>query len=131
MNAPLGHYHRSGQRGFRSLLRYTHGGMRIRARWIWAGLLTAANLLAQSPVSDARYAHLARGVNLTRWFQYGSRIPIATADLDLLRTAGFTSVRIPVAPQYLISDWSSPARIARNLAALDKGIDMFLNAGMA
>ncbi len=105
--------------------------MRIRARWIWAGLLAAANLPGQSPVSDARYAHLARGVNLTRWFQYGSRIPITTADRDLLRNAGFTSVRIPVAPQYLISDWSSPARIERNLAALDKGIDMFLDAGMA
>jgi endoglucanase len=118
-------------RRFSFLLRYTHGGMRIRARWIWAGLLAAANLFAQSPVSDARYAHLARGVNLTRWFQYGSRIPITTADLDLLRNAGFTSVRIPVAPQYLISDWSSSARIDRNLAALDKGIDMFLNAGMA
>lgn len=113
------------------ILRYTHGKMRICARSIWAGLLAAANLLGQSAVTDARYAHLARGINLTRWFQYGSHIPITAKDLDLLRSAGFTSVRIPVAPQYLISAWSSPARIGRNLAALDRGIDMFLNAGMA
>ncbi len=88
-------------------------------------------LCGQSPVSDARYAHLARGVNLTRWFQYGSRIPITAADRDLLLRAGFTCVRIPVAPQYLMYDWSSPRRIERNLAALDQGIDMFLDAGMA
>ncbi|MGA2714481.1 MAG: cellulase family glycosylhydrolase [Bryobacteraceae bacterium] len=105
--------------------------MRFRACVIWAGLLAAANLFGQSPVSNARYAHLARGVNLTRWFQYGSRIPITIADRDLLRNAGFTSVRIPVAPQYLIYDWGSPQRIERNLAALDQGIDMFLDAGMA
>ena len=104
-------------------MRYTHGGMRIPARWVWAGLLAAAKLFGQSPVSDARYAHLARGVNLTRWFQYGSRVPITATDRDLLLKAGFTCVRIPVAPQYLMHDWSSPQRIERNLSDLDKGID--------
>ena len=96
-----------------------------------AGLLATAMLRGQSSVSDARYAHLARGINLTRWFQYGSRIPITTLDRDLLLRAGFTCVRIPVAPQYLLYEWSSPERVERNLAALDKGIDMFLDAGMA
>ncbi len=112
-------------------MRYTLGGMSALARWLLAGLLGTALLYGQAPVSDARYAHLARGVNLTRWFQYGSRIPITTADRDLLLKAGFTCVRIPVAPQYLLYDWSSPQRIERNLDDLDKGIDMFLDAGMA
>jgi endoglucanase len=100
-------------------------------RFAAAALLSCALLFGQSAVSDARYAHLARGVNLTRWFQYGSRIPITAADRDLLQHAGFTSVRIPVAPQYLLSHWASPERIARNLAKLDNAIDLFLGAGMA
>jgi endoglucanase len=92
---------------------------------------SSAGTLAGTSVSDARYAHLARGVNLTRWFQYGGRIPITAADRDLLQQAGFTAVRIPVAPQYLFYRWSTPDRVERNLANLDKAIDLFLNAGMA
>jgi hypothetical protein len=92
-------------------------------------LLAAGLLPAQ--VSDERYAHLARGVNLTRWFQYGGRMPIGEADRDLLKNAGFTSVRIALAPQYLLPHFSKPERIERNLARLDAGIDLFLNAGMA
>jgi endoglucanase len=98
---------------------------------ILATLFSGALLLGQSAVSDVRYANLARGVNLTRWFQYGSRIPITAADRDLLQHAGFTSVRIPVAPQYLLYYATSPERIERNLANLDKAIDLFLSAGMA
>jgi aryl-phospho-beta-D-glucosidase BglC (GH1 family) len=94
-------------------------------------LLTAALLAGQSAVSDARYAHLARGVNLTRWFQYGSRQPIGEADRDLLKNAGFTCVRIALAPQYLLPRFAKPERIERNLTRLDAGIDLFLNAGMA
>lgn len=88
-------------------------------------------LPAQSAVSDSRYAHLARGVNLTRWFQYGSRQPITEADRDLLKNAGFTSVRIALAPQYLLPHWANQQRRERNIARLDAGIDLFLNAGMA
>jgi hypothetical protein len=94
-------------------------------------LLCSAAFALQPSVSEARYSHLARGVNLTRWFQYGSRIPITTADRDLLKQAGFTAVRIPVAPQYLLYRWSTPDRVERNLANLDKAIDLFLDAGMA
>jgi len=82
-------------------------------------------------VSPVRYARLARGVNLTRWFQYGSYIPITAPDRDLLKNEGFTSVRIAVAPQYLLPKWASAETIAKNLADLDRGIDLFLNAGVA
>ena len=39
-----------------------------------AGVLLGGALHAQSStnVSDARYAHLARGVNMDDWFEYGS-----------------------------------------------------------
>ncbi|HWE48658.1 MAG TPA: cellulase family glycosylhydrolase [Bryobacteraceae bacterium] len=86
---------------------------------------------APAQVSDARYAHLARGVNLTRWFQYGGYIPVTATDRDLLKNAGFTSVRIAVAPQYLLPKWATPETAAKNLKNLDAGIDLFLNAGMA
>ncbi len=101
------------------------------ARYCLFALLTVAALAAKTTVSDARYAHLARGVNLTRWFQYGSSIPITAADRDLLQGAGFTSVRIAVAPQYLLPKWASPQRIERNLARLDAAVALFVNSGMA
>ena len=104
--------------------------MRTLVRLSLVCLLTLP-LLAGTTVSDARYAHLARGVNLTRWFQYGSSIPITAADRDLLQRAGFTSVRIAVAPQYLLPKWSSARRIERNLSNLDAAVDLFVNAGVA
>ena len=104
--------------------------MPLLLRLISLLLLVVGVLPAQ--VSDARYAHLARGVNLTRWFQYGGRQPIKESDRDLLKNAGFTSVRIALAPQYLLPHFArQPERIERNLARLDAGIDLFLDAGMA
>jgi hypothetical protein len=94
-------------------------------------VLTPLALPAATALSDSRYAHLARGVNLTRWFQYGGRVPITAADRDMLKSAGFTSVRIAVAPQYLLPKWASERRRTRTLTNLDAGIDLFLDAGMA
>jgi hypothetical protein len=106
--------------------------MRTFARLIPLLLFAVGLLPAQSAVSDARYAHLARGVNLTRWFQYGGRQPVTESDRDLLKNAGFTSVRIALAPQYLLPHFArQPGRIDRNLTRLDAGIDLFLDAGMA
>ncbi|HYA17884.1 MAG TPA: cellulase family glycosylhydrolase [Bryobacteraceae bacterium] len=99
-------------------------------RWV-ASLLLLSGLVQAAPVNPERYAHLARGVNLTRWFQYGSYIPIDEAARDMLKAAGFTGVRIAVAPQYLLPNWAKPAGIDGNLAKLDRGIDMFLDAGMS
>ena len=106
--------------------------MHFRATATLSLLLCAAAFLPlNGQVTDARYAHLARGINLTRWFLYGSPQPIAAADRDLLQHAGFTSVRIAVAPQYLLPKWASPEKIARTLSDLDRGIDLFLDSGMA
>jgi endoglucanase len=105
--------------------------MHTLVRFSLLSLLAMLPLLARTSVSEARYAHLARGVNLTRWFQYGSSIPITAADRDLLKQAGFTSVRIAVAPQYLLPKWSSARRIERNLTNLDAAVDLFVNDGMA
>ena len=101
-------------------------------RGIPAILMLAAFAAAQpSGVTDARYAHLARGVNINNWFQYGSALVITQADVDLLKNSGFTCIRVPVAPQYLLPRWATPAKIATNLQKLDAAIDLFLNAGIS
>jgi hypothetical protein len=101
------------------------------ARLLLFAAAAVATLAAATTVSDSRYAHLARGINLTRWFQYGGRVPITAADRDMLKNAGFTSVRITLAPQYLLPKWASGRRRTRTLTNLDAGIDLFLEAGMA
>lgn len=93
--------------------------------------LMLASMLLQAQVSDSRYGKLARGMNLTRWFQYGSTLKITATDRDLLRNSGFTGVRIAVAPQYLLPKWATEAEIARNLRELDAGIDLFLGSEMS
>ena len=92
----------------------------------------ATLLVAQSTgVTDARYAHLARGVNMDNWFEYPGTLSVSAADVNLLKSAGFTCIRLPVAPEYLLGNWSSASTIAANLSNLDAAIDLFLNAGMA
>jgi aryl-phospho-beta-D-glucosidase BglC (GH1 family) len=98
---------------------------------IIAAVLLLSCCLPAAPVPEERYARLARGVNLTRWFQYGSHQVIDESSRDLLKNAGFTAVRIAVAPQYLLPSWASPAEIAQNLDRLDRGIDLFLDVGIA
>ncbi len=94
-------------------------------------VLTAVAAAQPAGVTEARYAHLARGVNLNNWFQYGSPLVVTSADVDLLKNAGFTSIRLPVAPQYLLPHWATPSKIEANLAKLDAAIDLFLHAGLA
>jgi aryl-phospho-beta-D-glucosidase BglC (GH1 family) len=90
-------------------------------------------ILAQSAtnVSDARYAHLARGVNMDDWFEYGSPLTVGPSDVTLLKNSGFTCIRLPVAPEYILTSFLPASAVAANLTKLDAAIDLFLNAGMA
>ena len=74
------------------------------AAFLLVAVWSAATLSAPTSI-DARYARLARGINLTRWFQYSGLVPITVADRDMLKkvTVLHRAVRIPVAPQYLLS----------------------------
>ena len=61
-------------------------------------------------------AHLARGVNLSRWFRYPADDSahhylnfITDTDLDLLVSMGVTSVRLAVDPRYLHLHWLDEA----------------------
>ncbi len=50
----------------------------------------------------------------------------------MLKSAGFTCMRLPIAPQDLLLNFlGTNAKLQGNLARLDSTIDMFLNAGMA
>ena len=84
-----------------------------------------------SSVPDARYARLARGVNLSGWFQFGGYNPVTAKDRDLLKSAGFTSVRLPVAPENLLPSLATPPQIQTTLKNLDSAIDLFVSSGMA
>jgi aryl-phospho-beta-D-glucosidase BglC (GH1 family) len=99
----------------------------------WLVLLLPAVVGSAQPtgVTAARYAPLARGVNMDNWFEYGSPFIVTGSDRDLLKHAGFTCIRLPVAPEYLLRNWASAFTIATNLTNLDHAIDLFVNAGMA
>jgi aryl-phospho-beta-D-glucosidase BglC (GH1 family) len=113
------------------------------ARYYFALLLLLAGsapLSAQSPtsVTQSRYNNLLSGINLSNRFQCGSQsAPVPTSeDLSLLLGAGFTSVRLPVAPEYLLSDipgssCTSAANIDEHLGNLDAAINLFLKGSIA
>ena len=92
-------------------------------------LALCASLPAQ--VSDARYAKLARGVNFNTIYQYGGSVMIGAQDLDLIKSSGFTCIRLPIAPDYILPSLASSATITSNLAKIDATVDLFLKAGIA
>jgi endoglucanase len=103
------------------------------------GLLVGALPTAAQPdgVSDARFARLARGINLQGWFWYGPGTVEATAehylpgDFAFIRDLGFTHVRIPI-DLGTIMDADSPNLLrADMLAVLDAGIAMANAADLA
>jgi endoglucanase len=88
---------------------------------------------AQLPpgVPAARIAALSRGFNLTSWLEGPApRHP----DMTLLRrlyARGFTHVRLPVAPERLMAEFSEPDEIARQAQELDRAIDELSAIGFA
>src|ERR1039457_6587991 len=68
----------------------------------------AMPLLAQSSgVTDARYAHLARGVNMQTWFLNGSGLQVGASDVSLLKSTGFTCIRLAIYPNTFLPHWVS------------------------
>jgi hypothetical protein len=91
-------------------------------------------------VSEARFARLRTGVNLSRWF---TRLPGDSADPDAvtgfvgasdfrrIRALGFAHVRLPVDPERLF-DERHPSRVeGPYLDALDRAVDSILAADLA
>src|SRR5262249_2749240 len=80
---------------------------------------------AQLPpgVPAARIASLARGFNLTSWLEGPSPRRPDMALLAELHARGFTHIRLPVAPERLMAEFSGPDEIARQSTELDRAID--------
>ena len=79
-----------------------------------AGLLLSvqSTLMAQSGVPAARLERLAKGVNVTRWFWLNEdtsddhyRNYLSDEQMQAIRDAGFTHVRLPIEPKLLLDEY--------------------------
>jgi len=107
------------------------------------GLLVAAKAHGASPsegVSDARFARLARGINLSHWFAQSprgnySREHLTTynteRDLDLIARMGFSHVRLTLNPKAVSDAPEGLPFHAERLALLDAAIAGFLARNVA
>lgn len=112
-------------------------------QWILAALASAILLFAckkskgpAEPPVNPPPEPLAKGVNLSNWFndysdpsQFSNRF--STAALQLIKSSGFTYVRLPVGSTILF-DPSAPSQLkANNLAAVDAAVNRCIAAGLA
>jgi hypothetical protein len=88
-------------------------------------------------VPAERLARLARGVNVAHWFWLAKddtreteERTIVPADVEQLRTADVTHVRLPVEPAYLWDDSANTLRPDR-VERLRKGMSLFTDRGVA
>jgi endoglucanase len=86
-------------------------------------------------VAPERLALLAHGINLNNWFTpWANPAASATAFLPqeaaFLRRAGFTVCRLPLAPD-LLFDPSNPSTPKPAIQAVDRGVRLLLDAGLA
>lgn len=99
-------------------------------------------LLKQSgiAVTDARRQRLSHGINVDSWFWNlsGPNDPYTTfasyftdRDAKLVKSSGFTYVRLPVDVKYFV-DWTKPSQLnADAMGALDKAVRMLIDNGLA
>jgi len=107
------------------------------------GLLVTAKVHSASPpegVSDARFARLTRGINLSHWFAQSprgdySREHLTTynteRDLDLIARMGFSHVRLTLNPKAISDAPEGLPFHAERLALLDAAIAGFLARNVA
>jgi endoglucanase len=87
------------------------------------------------PTDNTPLATLAKGVNLSNWFndysdpaQYATRFSLAT--LQLIKQKGFTYVRLPIGATILF-DVNNPGTLkAANLAVVDNAVKNCIAAGL-
>lgn len=89
-------------------------------------------------VSDARFAKLARGINLSHWFAQAPRYErdhfqsyITAEDVWLIKSMGFAHVRFTLNPAILLNE-DDPAMLHReNQAYVDAALGMILEQDLA
>ena len=89
-------------------------------------------------VSDARFARLARGINLSHWFAQARSYDIqhlrsymTVEDFKLIRATGFGHVRLTLNPVILLNEQEPAALNPEYRAELDAALDMILGQGLA
>ncbi len=91
----------------------------------------------ENGVSEARFARLARGINLAFWFWYGpddleeAAGYFTAKDFDLIRELGFTFVRVPIDLDFLLDEKSPDLLNSDALAVLDGAIEAIVDADLA
>ncbi len=114
-------------------------------QWITAILLLTPFALAQNPppssVPASRLAHLRHGVNLSEWFAqvYDPKgytkahfeSWTTSADIALIKSAGFDHVRLSVNPQPMMDTAQRQGGTAEYFGYLDSAMKMILDAGLA
>src|SRR5215213_5070406 len=91
----------------------------------------SCGFLSQGTVPAQRRAAIARGFNLPGWLDGPSTRSPDPAMLETLRRRGFTHVRLPVAPERLMPEFSAEPAIARDRAELDAAVDRLIATGFA
>jgi aryl-phospho-beta-D-glucosidase BglC (GH1 family) len=115
------------------------------ARCIAAVLLLSSVSFAESGPSStvpaSRLAHLRRGINLSEWFAqvYDPRGYTkehfqdwtTSADVALIKSAGFDHVRLSVNPRPMLEAGERPDGAKEYFGYLDNAVKMILDAGLA
>ncbi len=93
---------------------------------------------APTGVSEARFARLTRGVNLTLWFGDAKPQPaqyyqsyITNSDLQLIKKLGFRHVRLAIVPGLLFQENNPQTLNPTLLSYLDKALDLIISNGLA
>jgi len=103
--------------------------------------LQPSSAVAASTVPASRLAHLRRGINLSEWFAqvYDPRgytkehfqTWTTSADIGLIKSAGFDHVRLSVNPQPLMEADDRRDGAEAYVGYLDAAVKMILDAGLA
>lgn len=93
---------------------------------------------AAAGVSDARFAKLARGINLSHWFAQAHRYEpdhfqsyMTDEDVRLIKSMGFGHVRFTLNPVILLNEHEPATLQQENLAYVDAALDMILEQNLA
>ncbi len=111
----------------------TAGADSDRRAWLGAAALASVGVgaAAAAPASPSRapLPRLARGLNLSHWFEYERGQGLTAGEMRQLRALGLDHVRLPVDP--VVGGWH-PQRggTLEFLGELQQAVDMALDAGL-
>lgn len=80
-------------------------------------------------VPDARYARLAKGINLSQWFAYGRTESYSPSEFAWMRKQGITAVRLAFDPTVPNSSTLSSSYKAAFISQLGSAIDILISYG--